>query len=131
MSESANRIREMELEIELAALRSHEKHMRYIYGLRWGGLGVAAITIIIGAIMLFMGLEGSFDWAVEAPKTVGAKMTNASPGMVFATAGLMIATVVITRKPVTYSITGGGRRGGRSTGISIGPHPLDTSIIGQ
>ena len=98
MSEPKDKIREKELEIQkrdkeiqLAELRAHEKHMDHIYRLRWGGLGISAITIIVGAIMLFMGLEGSFDWAVSAPNTVGAKLTNASPGIVFAAVGLIIA----------------------------------------
>lgn len=92
-----------EYEYNLAILRSHELHMKHIYGLRWMALGISALTIIIGAIMIFAGLQGSFNWAVEVPNSIGAKMTNASPGIVFATIGLILGFVVAIQKPVTYS----------------------------
>ena len=94
---------ELELEIQLASMRSHETHMRHIYGLRWGGLALSALTIIIGGIMVFLGLEGSFNWAVEIPHSIGAKLTNASPGIVFATVGLILGFIVIRQLPVNYS----------------------------
>jgi len=97
-------------ELQLARLRSHEIHMRHIYSLRWGGLALSALTIAIGAVMVFKGLTGSFNWAVEAPDSLSAKLTNASPGIVFATIGLMLGFVVVLQKPVSYS-TGGGRSG--------------------
>jgi hypothetical protein len=103
MSEKeSDRSRELQREIELASLRSHELHMKHIYSLRWGGLALSALTIIVGAVMVFMGLEGSFNWAVEAPNSIGAKLTNASPGIVFATVGMIIGFVVILQKPVNY-----------------------------
>jgi hypothetical protein len=89
-------------ELEVARLRSHERHMRYIYGLRFGGLVVAAATIICGAFMVFYGLEGSFNWAIEAPNSIGAKLTNASPGIEFATSGMLITLLVIMQRPVSY-----------------------------
>lgn len=95
-----------EYDLELAYLRSHELHMKYIYGVRYAALALAAITIAIGAVMLFYGLQGSFNWAVEAPHTIGAKLTNASPGIVFATVGLIIAAFVIVQRPVSYTIGG-------------------------
>jgi hypothetical protein len=76
--------------------------MKYIYGIRLSGLVLAALTIVIGAVMVFLGLQGSFNWAVEAPHSIGAKLTNASPGIVFATVGLIIAFVVVVQKPVKY-----------------------------
>jgi hypothetical protein len=103
--------------LEERRLRSHELHIKYIYGIRLGGLALSALTIIIGAVMVFLGLQGSFNWAVEAPNSIGAKLTNASPGIVFATVGLIIAFVVVMQKPVNYdteedgqSITLGGDR---------------------
>lgn len=106
-------------ELRLAALRSHELHMRHIYGLRWAGLGLSALTIIIGAVMIFLGLQGSFDWAVEAPHTIAAKLTNASPGIVFATLGMIIAFVVLTQRPVSYST--GGPSAHDEIGIEVHP----------
>lgn len=107
-------------EIALARLRSHELHMRHIYGLRWAGLVVSILTIALGSIMVFKGLTGSFNWAIEAPHSVGAKLTNASPGIVFATIGLLIAIVVVLQKPVNYR-TGGYDVGdsGDQIGISL------------
>lgn len=109
MSErQSTRSYELDREIELASLHSHEKHMRYIYGLRWGGLALSALTIGIGSVMVFMGLEGSFNWAIEAPNSIGAKLTNASPGIIFATVGMVIGFVVILQKPVSYQTGDGG-----------------------
>lgn len=102
--------------LALANLRSHERHMRHIYGLRWAGLFVSALTITIGSVMVFKGLTGSFNWAIEAPNSIGAKLTNASPGIVFATIGLVLAVVVVLQKPVNF-------RTGGSDGdmVSLGP----------
>ena len=94
-------------DLEIAKLRSHEKHMAYIYGLRWGALALSGFTILIGAVMIFLGLQGSFDWAVEAPSSVGAKLTNASPGIIFATVGMLIGLLAVNQKPVDYDIGGG------------------------
>jgi hypothetical protein len=101
--------RDLELEVFLASLKSHEKHIKYIYGLRWGALALSFLTIVIGAIMVFRGLSGSFNWAVGAPYSVGAKLTNASPGIVFATVGMVIGFVVILQKPVNYDTGERGR----------------------
>ncbi|HME69884.1 MAG TPA: hypothetical protein VKM54_08450 [Myxococcota bacterium] len=101
-----------------AYLRSHERHMKYIYGLRWGGLAVSALTIAIGAVMVFLGLQGSLNWAVEAPNSIGAKLTNASPGIVFATVGMIIAFVVVLQKPVSYQT---GDREGNDFRIAADP----------
>jgi hypothetical protein len=88
--------------IKLESLRSHEKHMGYIYGLRWGALILAALCIAIGAVMIFLGLSGSLNWAIEAPHSIGAKLTNASPGIVFATIGMIIGFIAVLQKPVNY-----------------------------
>jgi hypothetical protein len=90
-------------EIVSLSFKSHELHLRQIYMLRWGGLAIAALTILVGAVMIFMGLQGSFNWAVEVPMSISAKLTNASPGIVFATIGLVLAFVVIVQRPVSYS----------------------------
>lgn len=128
-----NRLLELQLEIDLASLRSHETHMKHIYGLRWGGLALSALTMVIGAAMVFMGLQGSFNWAVEVPNSIGAKLTNASPGIVFATVGMILGFIVIRQQPVNYSTGGPGnhieiapRKRGRglrrrSADIQLGP----------
>ena len=118
-----SRENELELEIELASLKSHEKHMSHIYGIRWLGLIIAAITIVIGAVMVFLGLDGSFNWAVEAPNSIGTKLTNASPGIVFAAIGMLITFVVLLQKPVNFKT--GGKKGSTIIGpksITIGRH---------
>lgn len=109
-TKESTRLLELQLEAELASLRSHETHMRHIYGLRWGGLALSALCIVIGALMIFQGLQGSFTWAVEVPNSIGAKLTNASPGIVFATLGLIIGFIVVLQKPVNYR-TGESRIG--------------------
>ncbi len=91
-------------ELSLRHMESHEKHMKYIYGVRLAGLGISALTILIGAIMIFMGLQGAFNWAISAPNDLGSKLTNASPGIMFAVAGLFIAMITIIQSPVGYSI---------------------------
>jgi len=95
--------RNIEDELRFASLQSHERHMRHIYGLRWGALGLSALTISIGAAMIFAGLQGSLNWVVEAPNTIGAKLTNASPGIVFATIGMILGFIAVLQKPVNYS----------------------------
>jgi hypothetical protein len=81
-------------------LRFHELQLKLDHRLRLCGLALAALTILIGAVMVFAGLQGSFNWAVEAPSTISAKLTNASPGIVFATIGMVLVCVVFLQKPV-------------------------------
>ena len=81
-------------------LRSHDLHIELDYGLRSKGLALAPLTILIGAVMVFAGVQGSFNWAVEAPSTISAKLTNASLGIVFATIGMILGVVVFLQKPV-------------------------------
>lgn len=100
--------RELELEVRLASLRSHERHMWFIYGVRLLALVVGAVSILAGAWMVFRGLQGTFNWAVESPHTLSSKLTNASPGIGFAVVGMIIAFIVILQKPVEYSTDAGG-----------------------
>lgn len=67
------------------------------YHFRWGILSLAALLIILGAVMTFMGLQGSFDWAVQGSHAITAKITNASPGIAFATIGMVLALTVTLR----------------------------------
>ncbi|MDO8065565.1 hypothetical protein [Janthinobacterium sp. SUN206] len=91
-----------EYELQLAAIKSHDRHMDHVYRLRWGGLALATFTVLLGAVMVFLGLQGSFGWAIEAPNSIGAKLTNASPGIVFATIGLILGFIVAVQRPLTY-----------------------------
>jgi hypothetical protein len=87
---------------ELEALRAHRAHITWIYGLRIVGLGIGAFAVIVGAAMLFAGLQGSFNWAVEIPHSIEAKLTNASPGIVFVTAGPLIVLWIGGQAPVDF-----------------------------
>lgn len=86
-----------------ASLRSHEIHMKYIYGVRLGGLVISLVCIVAGAIMIFKGLNGSFDWAFKEAHTFETKLTNASPGIGFALFGVIIGYFVLSRDPVNYT----------------------------
>jgi hypothetical protein len=45
---------------------------------------------------------------VEVPLSITAKLTNASPGIIFATAGLLLGFITILQKPVSYETTDSG-----------------------
>lgn len=92
-----------ENDLASAKLRSHEKHMMYIYGLRFAGLFISLVCIVIGAIMIFKGLSGSFNWAFEEAHTFKTKLTNASPGIGFALFGVIMGYFVLSRDPVNYT----------------------------
>ena len=93
---------QLRLKVELAALEKHRIHMHYVYSIRWGVIGLAAVAMVIGAAMTFKGLAGSFNWAIEAPHSIGAKLTNASPGIIFATIGFLLGVVVALKNPLKY-----------------------------
>jgi hypothetical protein len=78
-------------------LRLAELHMKHAFGLRRMGLVLSGMTILIGAVMTFMGLQGWFNWAIPTPTSIEEKLTNASPGIVFAAAGIWLALVAVTR----------------------------------
>ena len=61
-----------------------------VFVLRIVGISIGFIVLSFGAVMSFLGLEGSFDWAFESPNMLTSKLTNASPGVVFAVAGMLI-----------------------------------------
>jgi hypothetical protein len=89
-------------QLYLARLQAHNTHLKYIYAVRMAGIGLSALVICAGTVMVFMGLQGSFDWAIQAPNSIGAKLTNASPGIVFVTVGMFIGIVVIAQRPVEF-----------------------------
>ncbi|MFM0224831.1 hypothetical protein [Paraburkholderia dipogonis] len=82
--------RQLLMHVEIASDRA--------YRLRLIALVIGGLAILIGAVMTFAGLQGSFNWAVGVPKTIEAKLTNAAPGIVFATAGLIICVAVVLTK---------------------------------
>ena len=96
----------------MAQLRSHELQIKLVYRLRLVALGLAAFTILIGAVMVFAGLQGYINWVVEAPHSINAKLTNASPGIVFATIGMILGFVVVLQRPVRFQTDGTGGRVG-------------------
>lgn len=125
-------------ELEMARLQSHERHMGHIYGIRRWGLGVSAFTILIGAVMIFMGLQGTISLDMNTTNALSAKLTNASPGIIFAVVGVVLAFIVIIQSPVNYStgqaMTDPPRRrkgksspyrGGLTLGASIGRDSRD------
>ncbi len=124
MANEGRTVEEMRLEIQLATLRSHERHMLFIYGVRILALVVAAVSIVAGAWMVFRGLQGTFNWAVESPHTLSSKLTNASPGIGFAMVGMIITFIVILQKPVNYT-TDSGDEAGKFLRyyVGIGPPP--------
>jgi putative copper export protein len=83
----------------IAWLRSHDRQAKLDYRFRSKVLIVAALIMVIGAVMVFAGLHGSVEWAVEAPHTISAKLTNASPGIIFATIGMILIFAVVMQKP--------------------------------
>jgi hypothetical protein len=111
-----NEARKLQLQVELESIRRHGRHMHYVYSIRWGIIGLAALALGIGAMMTFKGLTGSFNWAFEAPHSIGAKLTNASPGIIFATIGFLLGFTVTLQNPLRYET-----RGGRRSEFTLGP----------
>lgn len=105
---------------ELLSIRAHELHIRYIYQLRWAALAIAALLIIIGAVMICLGLTGVISFSVGASSAISAKLTNASPGIVFATSGLILALAVVVQSPVNFEVE---RPDGYGTRITQGAPP--------
>jgi hypothetical protein len=108
--------KKLQLQVELESLRQHGRHMHYVYSVRWGVIGLAVLALAIGAAMTFKGLTGSFNWAFEAPHSLGAKLTNASPGIVFATIGFLLGFTVTLQKPLRFETEGDHR-----SKITLGP----------
>jgi hypothetical protein len=74
---------------------------RFSYRLSLAVLVVAAVTIILGAGMVFLGLQGSINWTMYVVGSVNAQLSNASPGIVFATIGLILVCVLLSQGPPT------------------------------
>jgi len=101
-----------------AALSVHRLHIHYIYLLRALALFIALLFSIAGIVGVFMGLQGSFDWAFTAPSDLGAKLTNASPGVILLVAGFFLAWRIGIQRPVNFRT--GGRGLGGSQSITLG-----------
>lgn len=81
---------------------AYKLQLKYQYSLRLGVLVLGALALVIGAVMEFHGLQGSFNWAVDAPHAVGAKLTNAPPGIVYGTIGMLLCIVSVLNNSVKF-----------------------------
>jgi hypothetical protein len=82
-----------------ARLKLEELKLRFSYRLSLAGFIVASLVIILGAGMVFLGLQGSIDLGLKV-LTINAKLVNASPGIVFATIGVILCCVILNRNAV-------------------------------
>ncbi|WP_152415283.1 leucine-rich repeat domain-containing protein [Caenispirillum salinarum] len=72
---------------DLAKSRSHAMQA-YLVG-TVAGIVVGALFVIAGFVLAILGISGAVDFIVEA-NTIKSKLTNASPGVVFATLGAIV-----------------------------------------
>jgi hypothetical protein len=81
-------------DIRYTRLRLEELQLRFSYHLRLAVLVVAALVILLGAGMVFLGLQGSIDLGFQVV-ALNARLVNASPGIVFATIGVVLCCVIL------------------------------------
>jgi hypothetical protein len=75
-------------------------HLMLHYGLRFGALILAAILLLFpGVWMVFHGLQGPIDVAVQASSIFQAHLINASPGIAIITLGVVIICIVLLQGP--------------------------------
>jgi hypothetical protein len=79
------------------------------------GLATGAIVFLGGFVLCILGLAGSVQLILEGPG-LGAKLTNASPGIVFALLGMAVVwrfkpkishTVHTEEKRIDHTVSGG------------------------
>lgn len=73
--------------VELANERS-EASTVYLYATLLG-IAVGAMVFVGGFVLAVLGLAGAIEWIVEAG-SASSRLSNASPGVVFAVAGMVI-----------------------------------------
>ena len=83
-------------------LRFHELQLKLDYSFRSKVLALATLIILLGTVMVFAGLHGSFDCGFEAPHAITVKLTNASPGIVFVTIGMILVVVALLLPPIRF-----------------------------
>jgi hypothetical protein len=86
-------------DLKHARLKLEELKLIFSYRLSLAGFVVASLVIILGAGMVFLGLQGSIDLGLKV-LTINAKLVNASPGIVFATIGVILCCVILHRDAV-------------------------------
>jgi hypothetical protein len=62
------------------------------------GIAIGGVFALAGFVLCLLGLSGSIEWLVEGA-SLKAKLTNASPGIVFAGMGMII---IWRYKPVVH-----------------------------
>jgi len=73
----------------------HVEQVRHVYRIRLIGILIALVMVVAGIAGVFLGLQGSFDWAVQAPSGIGGKITNASPGILMVCIGVFLAWRIV------------------------------------
>ena len=81
-----------------ARFRLEELNLNSFYRLRLAALLVATLVIVLGAGMVFLGLKGSINLNVQVA-AVNTRLVNASPGIVFATLGMILCFVLLAQQP--------------------------------
>jgi hypothetical protein len=86
---------------------------------------LATLIILLGTVMVFAGLHGSFDCGFEAPHVINVKLTNASPGIVFVTIGMILVLVALSLPPIKF------QSGDDGTLAIYHPLPLRPEAVAQ
>lgn len=73
--------------VELARQRSEGSKV-YLYGTLLG-IAIGGLAFIGGFVLALLGLSGAIEWVVEAG-SLSSRLSNASPGIVFAVAGMIV-----------------------------------------
>lgn len=73
---------------QMKAFLEHRTSKVYFVGTIMG-LSLGGLLAIAGFVLSILGLSGSIEWLVKTPGLT-SKLTNASPGVVFALLGLVI-----------------------------------------
>lgn len=83
-------------------LQFRELQLKLDYSFRSKVLALATLIILLGTVMVFTGLHGSFDCGFEASHAITVKLTNASPGIVFVTIGMILVVVALLLPPIKF-----------------------------
>jgi hypothetical protein len=106
-------------------LQFRELQLQLDYSFRSKVLALATLIILLGTVMVFAGLHGSFDCGFEAPHVINVKLTNASPGIVFVTIGMILVVVALLLPPIKF------QSGDDGTLAIYHPLPLRLEAVAQ